>query len=202
MTTKRVRTISLCDKGGVLVAAATTTRRRRPAYMPRQRRARVRCPGAVRRPATGVLAPAPKIAMLIPAHNEERLIAKTIDSVLSQSLCPDRIIVIADNCTDATAAIARAKGVEVLETVDNTAKKAGALNQGYRLVREAEVVIQVDADIVFDRHFVRELVSTLRAEKTAGAVTARVGVQGFPGAAPSPGRCGRCSAWSTTTTTR
>ena len=36
---------------------------------------------------------------------------------------------IADNCTDATVEIAREHRVEVVETVDNTDKKAGALNQ-------------------------------------------------------------------------
>jgi cellulose synthase/poly-beta-1,6-N-acetylglucosamine synthase-like glycosyltransferase len=122
--------------------------------------------------------------MLIPAHNEDRLIGKTIDSVLNQSLVPDRIVVVADNCTDRTVEIARAKGVEVIETVGNTAKKAGALNQGFRHVRKADVVVQVDADITFDRHFVREMVAALRADRQAGAVTGRVGVQPFGGGGP------------------
>ena len=37
--------------------------------------------------------------------------------------------VLADNCTDATVEVARTHGVEVVETVGNTEKKAGALNQ-------------------------------------------------------------------------
>ena len=45
---------------------------------------------------------------------------------------PDRVVVIADNCTDATVEVAREHGVEVVETVGNTEKKAGALNQQLR----------------------------------------------------------------------
>ena len=42
---------------------------------------------------------------------------------------PGRIVVVADNCTDDTAEIARQHGCEVFTTVSNTDKKAGALNQ-------------------------------------------------------------------------
>ena len=39
------------------------------------------------------------------------------------------MVVVADNCTDDTADIARKNGAEVFTTVGNTEKKAGALNQ-------------------------------------------------------------------------
>lgn len=150
----------------------------------RLRRGRVRCPGAIRRADGPVRRRSPRVAMIIPAHNEERLIGATIDSVLSQSLVPDRIVVVADNCTDRTVEIARARGVEVLQTVGNTARKAGALNHGFRYVRRADVVVQVDADMTFDRHFVREMVAAVHADRAAGAVTGRVGVQPFDGGGP------------------
>ena len=63
---------------------------------------------------------------IIPAHNEEIGIAQTIDSLRRQTHAPDHILVAADNCTDGTVEIARAMGVEVLETRVNSAKKAGA----------------------------------------------------------------------------
>ena len=66
---------------------------------------------------------------MIPAHNEEGQIVATIRSLRAQTRPPDRIIVAADNCTDATVELARGEGVEVYATVDNTHKKAGALNQ-------------------------------------------------------------------------
>jgi biofilm PGA synthesis N-glycosyltransferase PgaC len=56
-------------------------------------------------------------------------IVETLQSLEAQTVRPDRIIVIADNCDDDTEALALAAGVEVFRTVMNTDKKAGALNQ-------------------------------------------------------------------------
>jgi cellulose synthase/poly-beta-1,6-N-acetylglucosamine synthase-like glycosyltransferase len=69
------------------------------------------------------------ITVLVPAHNEEDVIGATLDELLAQNHKPDRVIVVADNCTDRTIEIARSRGVEVQESVNNTLKKAGALNQ-------------------------------------------------------------------------
>ena len=68
----------------------------------------------------------------MPAHDEEAVLGRTLDSLASQTRRPDRVLVIADNCTDGTVDVARAHGVEVVETVGNTEKKAGALNQQLR----------------------------------------------------------------------
>jgi cellulose synthase/poly-beta-1,6-N-acetylglucosamine synthase-like glycosyltransferase len=70
-----------------------------------------------------------RLVVLVPAHDEAAGIAATLDALDRQTRRPDRVVVIADNCTDDTAAIARAHGAEVVETVGNTEKKAGALNQ-------------------------------------------------------------------------
>ncbi len=54
------------------------------------------------------------LTVLVPAHNEATGIRATLESLLAQSHPPDRVIVVADNCTDDTADIAREVGVEVL----------------------------------------------------------------------------------------
>ena len=70
------------------------------------------------------------VVAVVPAHNEESMIAQTLRALLAQSRPPDRIVVSADNCTDATVDVARAvPGVEVFETTGNVHKKAGNLNQ-------------------------------------------------------------------------
>src|SRR3954452_11504397 len=69
------------------------------------------------------------VVALIPAHNEEAEIEAAIWSLRDQDSPPDLILVIADNCTDATAQRAEASGAYVYETVGNAHKKAGALNQ-------------------------------------------------------------------------
>src|SRR3954449_10251140 len=91
------------------------------------------------RPAWSSATPRPRVAVLIPAHDEAANIATTLTALREQTRQPDRVIVIADNCTDDTAEIARAHGAEVYETVGNTDKKAGALNQalGRRFRRSA-----------------------------------------------------------------
>jgi cellulose synthase/poly-beta-1,6-N-acetylglucosamine synthase-like glycosyltransferase len=106
--------------------------------------------------ATGA-APPERIVALIPAHNEEASIAQTIDALSAQSVPPDRVVVIADNCSDGTAGIARAAGAEVMTTRGNRHKKAGALN--YALERilpelaDGDAVLVQDADSFLDREF-------------------------------------------------
>ncbi|WP_019159248.1 glycosyltransferase family 2 protein [Brevibacterium senegalense] len=100
------------------------------------------------------------VTVLIPAHNEEERISSTIEALQAQDDGPDRIIVVADNCTDATPDLARAAGVEVFETRDNADKKAGGLNQALRGLLphagENDIVMIVDADTALDQGFVTE----------------------------------------------
>ena len=66
---------------------------------------------------------------MIPARNEEHTLGATLESLRRQTLPPAAVWVIADNCTDATAEVARAHGAEVYTTVENHHRKAGGLNQ-------------------------------------------------------------------------
>lgn len=75
------------------------------------------------------------VIALIPAHNEAESLGDTLHALAKQTLQPARVIVIADNCVDETAEIARANGAEVFSTVGNTERKAGALNQAWRWLR-------------------------------------------------------------------
>lgn len=97
------------------------------------------------------------LTVLIPAHNEEDGIKETLDSVFGQTLQPDRVIVIADNCTDRTEAIAHEMGAQVFVTVDNVHKKAGALNQWLDIhlanFTPDNLVMVMDADSALDEKF-------------------------------------------------
>jgi poly-beta-1,6-N-acetyl-D-glucosamine synthase len=93
--------------------------------------------------------------MLIPAHNEEAQLGMALESVLRQSRPVDRIIVVSDNSTDRTVQIARRRadrGVEVIETVDNTQRKAGALNQVLAWLLPSlawnDAILEMDADTI------------------------------------------------------
>lgn len=91
----------------------------------------------------------PSLAVLLPAHNEAAVIAGTLASIRPQLQAGDRMLVVADNCTDDTALIARDAGAEVIERRDAQQRGKGyALDYGVRHLEPAppEVVIIVDAD--------------------------------------------------------
>jgi cellulose synthase/poly-beta-1,6-N-acetylglucosamine synthase-like glycosyltransferase len=120
--------------------------------------------------------PVGQLVALVPAHNEAGQIGRTIESLRAQSLPPDRILVIADNCTDGTVAIASSfDGVEVMQTVGNAHKKAGGLNQALDLLRErgdldpADALLVMDADSALEPEFLQTAVRRL-AHGDVGAV--------------------------------
>ena len=114
------------------------------------------------------------VTVLIPSHNEELILPTTLPSLLSQSYRPERVIVVADNCTDGTVEVARANGVEVVETVGNTQKKAGALNQVLAqllpTLGDNDVVMVMDADTSLDQGFIAEAVRRFEADRALMAV--------------------------------
>lgn len=117
----------------------------------------------------GVYAGPVTITVLVPAHNEQASIGATLVSLFEQHRPPERVIVVADNCTDDTARIARRHGAEVVETVDNTEKKAGALNQVLRELLDElgdnDCVMVVDADTVLDPEFLTVAVQRLTDDR-------------------------------------
>lgn len=110
----------------------------------------------------------PAIAILIPAHNEQSGIAATLESLRSQLMPSDRMIVIADNCEDNTAAIARSHGAIAIERTDTIQRgKSYALDYGMRYLEQnqpPEVVIIVDADCLIQPDTLSRL-ATLAVQK-------------------------------------
>jgi cellulose synthase/poly-beta-1,6-N-acetylglucosamine synthase-like glycosyltransferase len=90
-----------------------------------------------------------RIAVLVPAHNESAGLLKTLQDIQSQLLAGDRLLVVADNCTDDTAANAKAAGAEVIERHNpEQFGKGYALDFGLRHLSAdpPQIVIVVDAD--------------------------------------------------------
>lgn len=91
----------------------------------------------------------PRVAVLMPAHDEEASVARSIGSILPQLGLADRLLVVADNCTDATAEVARRAGAEVTLRQD-----AARIGKGYALAHgfsalaadPPDILIVVDAD--------------------------------------------------------
>lgn len=89
------------------------------------------------------------VAVLVPAHDEERGITRTLALIRAQMRSGDRLLVVADNCSDRTAELARAAGAEVIERRNADQRGKGyALDYGLQHLRQAPcpVVVFVDAD--------------------------------------------------------
>jgi cellulose synthase/poly-beta-1,6-N-acetylglucosamine synthase-like glycosyltransferase/spore germination protein YaaH/peptidoglycan/xylan/chitin deacetylase (PgdA/CDA1 family) len=96
----------------------------------------------------------PKVAILIPAYNEEKVIERTIQGALDSDYPNLHAIVIDDGSTDGTLAVARkafrkeiAEGRVVILTKPNSGK-ADALNYGLEHIGDAEFFVGIDADTI------------------------------------------------------
>lgn len=110
------------------------------------------CLPARRRPEPP--ARAPRTLVLVPAHDEEECLPDALRSIVPELGSADRVLVVAHNCSDRTADVARAGGADVVEVSDaGTGGKPDALRAGLaHLDRDPpEVVVIVDADCRVER---------------------------------------------------
>jgi cellulose synthase/poly-beta-1,6-N-acetylglucosamine synthase-like glycosyltransferase len=124
--------------------------------------------------------------VVVPAYNEANAIARTIESLLRMDWPRDRfrILVVADNCTDATAAIASAAGATVLERTDATHR-----GKGYALLHaftrsaadaRADAIVVIDADSIVSANLLESFAT--RIERGAQALQTHHGVLNPDGA--------------------
>lgn len=102
-------------------------------------------------------------AVLIPAHNEQAVIQKTLQTLLPTIPVGNRVVVVADNCTDNTAAMARQCGATAIERFDTSRRGKGfALDFGLAHLAEAppDVVVFLDADCRVDEHTATRLAAS------------------------------------------
>jgi len=118
--------------------------------------------------------------IIVPAHNEENGITRTVASLLAIDWPREqfRVLVIADNCSDATAAVARRAGAEVLERQDLTLR-----GKGYALAHAfgasikdgfASAVVVIDADAEVSANLLEAFAA--RIEEGARAIQANYGI--------------------------
>lgn len=92
----------------------------------------------------------PAFAVIVPAHDEEQGIASTLRSIAAELGGRDRLVVVADNCSDRTAELAAATGAEVTTRHDPARRGKGfALDHGLKFVVRTgapKAVVIVDAD--------------------------------------------------------
>src|SRR4051794_2465577 len=97
-----------------------------------------------------------RFLVLVPAHNEERVIARCLEAIAADRRPDDRVLVVADRCDDETAAVARSFGADVLERgADDEPGRAAARQAGLEHARglEWDAVLMLDADSVIEPGF-------------------------------------------------
>lgn len=108
------------------------------------------CLAALTERSHPVAGPAPpRVAILVPAHDEASSIIPTLTAAKAEMAPDDRLVVIADNCSDDTAAIARDHGAEVIERHDPDRRGKGfalAFGRDHLRADPPGVVLVLDAD--------------------------------------------------------
>ena len=124
----------------------------------------------------------PKVAVLIPAYNEEKVIERTIRAALNSNYPNLRVIVIDDGSKDRTLEVARnafaaeAASGKVLILGKPNSGKAEALNFGIEHIGDAELFVGIDADTIIASDAISRLVPHfIRPEVGAIAGNAKVG---------------------------
>lgn len=120
----------------------------------------------------------PRVVALLPAHNEQDIIESTIESLMNQSHPLEYVLVIADNCTDDTEKIIRrcqkqygADRLRLTRTVKNKYKKAGALNHGFRKLRDKpEFIFGMDADTILHKDIIKAGIKQFKRESETGGI--------------------------------
>ena len=109
-----------------------------------------------------------RICVLVPAHNEGKGLLTTLGDIQSQLRRDDRLVVVADNCTDETAAIAEAAGAEVVERNDPAKRGKGyalAFGIDHLACDSPEILIIVDADCRLDGDALEQLARACTASR-------------------------------------
>ena len=120
-----------------------------------------------------------KYILITSARNEEAFIAKTLDSVVTQSVLPERWIIVDDNSTDRTAKIVedyarRYPWIELVRRVQdrdrNFASKAHAVNNGLERANslQFEIVGNLDADVSFGPDYMEFLMQRFSEDPELG----------------------------------
>jgi len=104
----------------------------------------------------------PSLTVIVPAYNEEKVLARTIESLIKADYPNKEIIVVDDGSTDRTLEVASkyvGRGVKVFHKENGG--KCSALNYGLMFAK-GDIVVTVDADTIIGRDSLKEVVKRFR----------------------------------------
>ncbi len=122
-----------------------------------------------------------KYYIVIPAHNEASFIKKTLQSIVSQTQLPQKVVVVDDNSTDATSQIIQGfvnkySFISLVQTTSSTQHLPGskviqAFYKGYETLNDDyDVILKLDADIILPNHYLKTLTQHFNSDEKIGMV--------------------------------
>jgi len=124
-----------------------------------------------------------KIGVVIPARNEEKLIGKTLKSLLNQTLKPNVIVVVDDGSSDRTADVAKQFGVTVLSRPDRgynviaLPKETDPWNFGLKFLNEIDdidYVVMLAADQILARGYIEKIIGMMEKNRRVILASGRI----------------------------
>ena len=120
-----------------------------------------------------------KYYIVIPSYNEEALIALTLQSLISQTVLPSKIVVVNDNSTDRTAEIVLdfAKDNPYITLVNKTSsavhlpgsKVIQAFQKGFEtLDNDYDIIVKIDADLIFPSNYFETIINHFESDDRIG----------------------------------
>lgn len=118
----------------------------------------------------------PLISVLIPAYNEEKVIANTIEALIETSYPKKEIILIDDGSKDKTLEISKKYQNKITVVHKENGGKASALNYGL-VYAKGEVVVIVDADTIIGKNALMEIIKGFEVNENVAAVAGNIKVR-------------------------
>lgn len=120
-----------------------------------------------------------KVGIIIPAHNEKDFIGLTLESLVTQSHLPSKLIVVDDNSTDETSEIVKdyINNYPWISLITNNSstdhlpgsKIINAFNKGLKyLDDDYEIICKFDADLIFPKNYLETIVGHFKAKPKLG----------------------------------
>ncbi|UFH35844.1 glycosyltransferase [Flavobacterium acetivorans] len=119
--------------------------------------------------------------IVIPSHNEEKLISLTLQSLIEQTVLPSKVVVVNDNSTDKTAEIVQAFAKEnpFITLVNKTSeaihlpgsKVIQAFQKGFETLDDNyDLIVKIDADLIFPNNYFETIIKHFKSDDSIGMV--------------------------------
>ncbi|RZJ70068.1 glycosyltransferase family A protein [Flavobacterium sp.] len=118
-------------------------------------------------------------SIVIPAYNEQKFIALTLDSLAAQTILPKQVIVVNDNSTDSTAQIvsgfaSRFDWIKLVNTTSEAVHLPGskvirAFEKGFAVAdKDFDVIVKADADLIFPENYFETILAKFQSDEKIG----------------------------------